>query len=259
MSASAGRGHKLGRADLHVHTSYGDGMARGAALLDYIEQRTDLSIVGIVDHDDLEGALRTRDVWARGRYSFELAVGVELTTQEGHLLALDIDRPIKAIRPLATTIRAIHEAGGFCVVPHPLSWLTRSIGRNGLDRVLDSPDPLVYFDGIEVVNQSPAGRVTSGRAQELNSSSWRLPPMGGSDGHFLQAIGTAYTTFLGHTLAGLRRALSEGGTGVGTEPYPGVRELGLVQVARQQLRGLAVTPRNVVLRPLARGFRRSTA
>lgn len=259
MPVAAGRGREFGKADLHVHTSHGDGMAEGPELLDYIEERTDLSIIAIVDHDDLEGALRTREAWARGRYSFELVVGMEVTTHEGHLLALDLDQPIAPIRPLVATIQAVHEAGGFCVAPHPLSWLTRSIGRKGIERIVQNPDPLVYFDGIELINQSPAGKVTSNRVQELNAHHWRIPPTGGSDAHFLQAIGTAYTTFRGGTLADLRAALRDGATGVGTLPYPSVRDLGYTQVVRQQWRGLMVTPRNVVFRRFQRALGRRPA
>src|SRR5438094_274782 len=50
-----------GKADLHIHTSFSDGMADVPELLDYVESETDLDIIGIVDHDDVRGALAARE------------------------------------------------------------------------------------------------------------------------------------------------------------------------------------------------------
>lgn len=255
MTQRPGRRSGSGKADLHVHTSHGDGMAEPQQLLDYIEAHTDLDLVAITDHDDIEGALAVRELWARGRYRFSLITGTEITTLEGHLLALDIDRPLKPFRPLGETISHIRRNGGFCVIPHPMSWLTRSVGRNGIDRVVDSADPEIAFDGIELTNQSPAGKVALNRVRAINQRQWRLSETGGSDAHFLEAVGTAYTTYPGHSLADLRTALAHGETGAAATPYPTLRQLGLGTVIRQQWRGLMVTPRKTVIRPLTRRLR----
>ena len=255
MTERAGRSSGTGKADLHVHTSHGDGMAEPQQLLDYIEEHTDLDIVAVTDHDDIEGALAVRELWARGRYSFTLLPGTEITTLEGHLLALDIDQPLKPFRPLTETIRHIRHIGGFCVIPHPMSWLTRSVGQNGIDRIMASTDPEVAFDGIELLNQSPAGKVALKRVRALNQRQWRLSETGGSDAHFLEAVGTAYTTYPGHSVAHLRTALRSGETRTGATPYPTLREFGLTTIIRQQWRGLMVTPRKAVIRPLVRRLR----
>lgn len=259
MTGEAGRGRACGKADLQVHTSHGDGMARGRELLDYVEERTDLSVVAITDHDDLEGALLTREAWEQGSYSFEVMVGVEVTTREGHILALDVDRPISSFRSLGDTLAAIHEARGLAVVPHPMSWLTRSVGERGISRVLQSERPGVFFDAIEVENLTLAARVTRGKVRRLNDERWRLPETGGSDAHFLAAIGSAYTIFPGHTVAELRAAIRDGRTLAAGTRHPGLRDLGFRQVIRQQGRGLMVTPRNAVVRPLARRLRGTRA
>ena len=255
MTQPPGRSSGSGKADLHVHTSHGDGMAEPQQLLDYIEEHTDLDLVAITDHDDIEGALALRELWALGRYSFSLLTGTEITTREGHLLALDIDQPLKPFRPLAETIGHIRRSGGFCVIPHPMSWLTRSVGRNGIDRIVASPDPEIAFDGIELMNQSPAGKVALNRVRAINQRQWRLSETGGSDAHFLHAVGTAYTTYPGHTLADLRAALTHRQTGAGSTLYPTLRQLGVGTVIRQQWRGLMVTPRKAVIRPLSRRLR----
>lgn len=72
-------------------------------------------------------------------------VGVEVGTEEGHLLALDVPRTPTAGRSAAETIERIHEWGGFAVIPHPFSY--------GGFHAWDLP-----FDGLEVHNHASAWR-----------------------------------------------------------------------------------------------------
>ena len=57
----------MGKADLHVHTSFSDGMAPAREVLDRVEERTGLDVLAITDHDDVAGSLLARGVWAKGR------------------------------------------------------------------------------------------------------------------------------------------------------------------------------------------------
>src|SRR5579875_2980499 len=57
---------KLGKADLHMHSIYSDGTGSIEQILDHIQYATDLDVVALTDHDVIEGALRARDLWARG-------------------------------------------------------------------------------------------------------------------------------------------------------------------------------------------------
>src|SRR5579883_2586906 len=83
------------KADLHLHTSRGDGMAGPVELLEYVERETDLDLIAVTDHDQLDSALEVRELHSRrGGYSFEVITGTEVTTIEGHLLALGIETPV---------------------------------------------------------------------------------------------------------------------------------------------------------------------
>lgn len=237
---------RFGRADLQTHTAYGDGMADARQMLGYVETSTDLDVVAVTDHDDVRGALIARDEHARGDYRFEFVPGIEITTRAGHLLALWVDEPLPSLRPLAESVEAIHRAGGIAVVPHPFSWLTRSVGRRTLDRLLDNGDPATHPDGIEVANTTLAGRVTAARALRRNRERYALAETGGSDAHFLQAVGTAATLFQGRTAAELRAAIEARATVGQTGRAPSLRRLGVRQLAAQQVRGLSVTPRKVI-------------
>jgi len=247
---------RFGRADLQVHTAYGDGMATATELFDLIETTTDLDVIAVTDHDDVGGALEAREAHARGHYSFELVTGIEVTTRSGHLLALWVDEPIRSIRPLDETIAEIHRAGGLAVIPHPLSPLTRSVGQRTIERVLAIEDVAPRPDGIEVANTSLAGRVTSAKARRLNGAHYGLAETGGSDAHFPEAVGTAWTLFPMRAgvsaTESLREAVRAGQTAGEERRAPSLRELGARRLLRQQVRGLSVTPQKVLGPPLRR-------
>jgi predicted metal-dependent phosphoesterase TrpH len=243
----------MGKADLHIHTSHSDGMAGPARLLRYVEEKTDLNVIAVTDHDSIRGALKARDLWARGAYRFEIVTGMEVTTIEGHLLALFIDAPVPCLRPLGETIAAIHRLGGLCVVPHPFTWLTRGIGMREIRRAASE------LDGIEVTNPTPAGRLGSDRARRLNSTEFHLAEVGGSDAHFLSCVGAGYTEFPGRTAQDLRRAILKRETsGIDVAP-PTLREIGYTRVIRQTYRGIMSTPRALGWGPTAASFVRRIA
>jgi predicted metal-dependent phosphoesterase TrpH len=230
---------RLGKADIHLHSRFSDGMMTVREILDWVEERTDLDVIAVTDHDEIEGGLRARELAARGGYRVEVIVGAEVSTREGHLLALFIEQPIRPFRRLEETIEEVRAQGGLCVVPHPLSWLTTSIGERALDRAMAHHTPGIF--GVEVANPTIAGRVTRLKVTRLNRRRYGLAETGGSDAHFLSAIGSAYTTFPGATAEELRRSLVARSTaGVQRpgrpEPVP-VRDL-----LRQQGRSLVWLP-----------------
>ena len=197
-----------GKADLHIHSAHADGLDPPEAIVDYAEARTDLDLIAITDHDEIEAALAARDYAARRGYRVGVVPGVEISTRGGHLLALGVERPFRMLRPLEETVDAVHAAGGVCVVPHPYSWLTTSIGARGLRRLMP-PGGACKVDGIELWNPSLAGKVCHERARVTNALELKLAETGGSDAHALAFVGTAYTTFPGRTWEEFRRALAE--------------------------------------------------
>lgn len=244
-----------GRADLQIHSAHGDGMASAEEIFDLVERRAEFDVIAITDHDDIDGALIARDIHARGGYHFDFVPGIEVTTRGGHLLALWVEEPVPSFRSLGDTVEAIHRQGGLAVIPHPFSLLTRSVGRRGLERLVDAGDPERVPDGLEVENPTSAGWDTGPRMRRLNEERWGLATTGGSDAHFLASIGAAYTLFPGRTAEDLRSAILERRTLAAAGHKPSLREIGWRTILRQQVRGLAVTPRKVLGRPFRRGER----
>ncbi len=197
----------MGKADIHIHTTHSDGMATVGQVLDFVENETDLDLIAITDHDMFDGADEARNLAARRNYRFQILTGMEVTTIEGHLLVLGIDKPVPSLRGLDWTIARVHEQGGCVIAPHPMSWMIRSIGRHGLLRIHNNPSDEVRFDGFETMNPSLAGRVVAQRVREINQNILQLAETGGSDSHVLPTIGTATTVFPGHTADDLLSAL----------------------------------------------------
>ena len=240
----------MGTADLHLHTALGDGMAELPELLAYVQEHTDLSAIAITEHDTLEPALEARELHARGRYRFQVILGEEVTTIEGHLLALFVEEPVPSLKPLAPTLEAVHRQGGLAVIPHPMSWLTRSLGQRTIERVLRDGG---RFDGIEAAS-SPAGRLTGEKARRLNRERYHLAEVGGSDAHFLEAVGVSRTIFPGDSTGELKQAILDRTTSVAEDRYPSVREVGVGRFLRQQWRGFTATPRQMGWLPTIGSF-----
>ncbi len=224
----------MGTADLHIHSTASDGLASPRDILDYAQDCTGLDLIAISDHDMLDGALEAAALAEERRYRFEVMVGVEITTLEGHLLAYDIQKPIRMLQPLDRTLREIHRQGGFAVAPHPMSPLVRSIGRHGVLRVHRSTSDGVYFDGIELINPSLAGKLIYEKVVALNEQ-LGLPPTGGSDSHTLETVGSAYTAFEGTTADDYRRALKASRTQAGGGFWGMAETRRLISIAGKQL------------------------
>lgn len=220
-------------------------MEDARTIFDHVERTGVVDVVAVTDHDDVRGALAARETWARGRYRFDFVPGVEVTTRSGHVLALWVEEQVPALRGLDETIARIHEMGGLAIIPHPFSMLTRSVGRRALEAVLAEGRSETRPDGIEVANPVSLGWDCGARARRLNAERWGLAETGGSDAHFVEAVGIACTQFAGRTARDLRRELEAGrtqGVLVRGTPY---REIGVRRLAWQQVRGLSVTPRKL--------------
>jgi predicted metal-dependent phosphoesterase TrpH len=138
-------------------------------------------------------------------------------------------------RSLEWTIGKAHEQGGIVIAPHPMSMLTRSIGRWSFERVMRASSEEIYFDAVETFNPSYAGRISEAKVRRLNQARYNLPEVGNSDSHHLEGVGTAYTEYPGSGAEAYRRALSESATSPAGEHW----DLGThALVARRKLSSL---------------------
>lgn len=205
-----------GRADLHIHTDVSDGVNSVQEVLDYVEHYAPLDVIAITDHDRIEASL-----WAfehRHQYSFGIIPGLEVTSHDGHVLALWVTQVIPAGMSLEETSAAIHEAGGVAILAHPLE---PTIAPHTFLRYLRHPDVLLHarIDAVEVWN---AGAITPGcnwLAQHAFASV-AIPKVGNSDAHMVASIGSGVTRFAGRSADDVRLAIAQGQTAAEGNPWP---------------------------------------
>jgi predicted metal-dependent phosphoesterase TrpH len=189
-----------------MHTRYSDGVATVEETLAFALWRTPLDVIAITDHDTIEGALRARDLAERDEYPIEVIVGEEVSTREGHVLALFLHKRIPPGLSVERTVELAHEQGGLAIVAHPFNPVFRhSVQRSVMDRLLRQPD--AHPDGIETLNGSFAGIGSSRVARELTQTVYRWAETGGSDAHTPTAIGCAMTRYPGSGATALRQAV----------------------------------------------------
>ncbi len=201
----------LSRADLHIHSNHSDGTASVAAILARAAA-AGLQTIAITDHDTISGALAARRL-AR-EFGVEVVVGEEVSTAEGHLLALFLEHELPPGRPAAETIAAAHAQGGLCVAAHPYDRSTPSLGAHGMLARCAAGE--WQLDAIEGLN---AGVLWHQRGSNLAARhaalALGLPIVAGSDAHSLATLGQAYTLFPGAGAGDLYRAIVAGQVGWG--------------------------------------------
>jgi predicted metal-dependent phosphoesterase TrpH len=203
---------RRGLADLHVHTCFSDGWPTPTEVVEHALLETELDVVAITDHDTIEGALRAQDHAARVDARVHVIVGEEVSTREGHVIGLFLEREVKPGLSAAATVDEIRCQGGLAIAAHPF-WRTDRVARrlrgpvHGVGWLAAEID----FDAIEVENSTPGLGVANFLARRLAEATGRTA-VGGSDAHILDAIGRAATTFPGRTPRALRQAIRQGAT-----------------------------------------------
>ena len=201
-----------GRADLHIHTLASDGTDGIEAILAHVVAMTDLDVLGIADHERIDAAIAARALAQARGLRVEIVVGEEVTTRDGHLLALFVEERLRPLRPMRTTIGEIHEQGGIAIPAHPLFPYPLCAQGWTLRRLLDSGDPRVRPDALEAFNPTTFGRLVHERVGAF-AAAHGMATVGNSDAHEAAAIGTGVTTFPGRTAEDVRCAILTGTTG----------------------------------------------
>ena len=139
---------RLGRADLHVHTMASDGTATVSQVLARAEEQG-LDVVAITDHDRVDAAMAARAMAISSGLALEVIVGEEVSTLQGHLIALFVEERVRPLRSLRRTIAEIHEQGGLAICAHPLFPHVLCTQEGSLRSVAADRDPACRPDAVE--------------------------------------------------------------------------------------------------------------
>ena len=175
--------------DLHTHSFFsGDGVSSPEKLIESARKKG-LHGFAITDHNTCDavsymldkGLMREDGLPVDG---FIVLPGVEVTTDEGHLLCIGATLPNLKGTPAAEVCKIIHEHGGLAIPPHPYDLFRAGI-RQGVLETLE-------IDGLEVFNAATTLKRYNRQAFEY-AEMRGLPMTAGSDAHHEAAVGTAYT------------------------------------------------------------------
>jgi predicted metal-dependent phosphoesterase TrpH len=196
----------MGIADLHTHTIYSyDGTASVSSVLKRAKQ-IGLDLLAITDHDEINGALKALEL--APKYGVEVISGIEITTAEGDLLALNIAQMVGRDLPLIETVLRVGELGGFCIAPHPMAggFGMKSLSAYSIMKALRNPEVARILIGIETYNATTLDRMSNHYAHILGEH-LGIARFGNSDAHVAEAIGLGVTEFEGHTTKDLLKAI----------------------------------------------------
>ena len=149
-----------------------------------------------------------------------MIVGEEVSSRDGHVLGLFLQRRVRPGMSARATVQAIHQQGGVAVAAHPF-WRTERSARGSRVHGVGWDAVELDFDAIEVENSTPGFYLFNQMAHRACDSA-RRTELGNSDAHILDAIGRAYTTFPGRTPAELRLAIEQATTRAHRTPYEAV-------------------------------------
>lgn len=166
------------KIDLHVHSylSY-DSLITPKELIFYAKKRG-LDGVAITDHDRLDSAVEIAK-----ETDFFIIPGMEVSSSNGHIVALNVKEPIAKGLSAEETVDKIHDACGIAVACHPITFYKASLGKHVSSR----------FDAVEVINASAFPFKRSVEHAQRLASELGLARVGGTDAHYGPEIGYAYT------------------------------------------------------------------
>ena len=164
------------KADLHVHTCFSkDGRTRMDELVAAAVEKG-IGCIAVTDHNEFKAFEELKD---NGKVI--IIPAEEVSSKEGHIVALGIDRHIPRGLSIQETIDLIHEAGGYAFAAHPYRWWSG----------LGEKNTLAYdFDGIEAKNGRSVAR-DNRRSAKLAARIGK-PVSAGSDAHAPSRIGDSY-------------------------------------------------------------------
>jgi len=175
--------------DLHCHSFFsGDGVSSPESLIASARKKG-LNGFALTDHNTSDGCRYLLDkglVREDGLPvdDFIVIPGVEVTTDEGHLLCLGVILPYLKGTPASEVCDMVHKMGGLAIPPHPYDLFRAGIRESVLDTL--------KIDALEVFNAATTLKRYNRKAFDY-AQRRGLPMTAGSDAHHEAAIGTAYT------------------------------------------------------------------
>jgi predicted metal-dependent phosphoesterase TrpH len=167
------------KADLHVHTIYSADSVIKPKDLVYYSKKRGLNAVAVTDHNFLVGAYKI----VKNTSDFLIIPGMEVSSLDGHIVALNVKELIPRGLSAAKTVELIHKMGGLAIACHPYVYFKGCLK----DAVSQA------FDAIETINARAFPFARSVKKAEAKAQEYNLSRVAGTDAHYGPQIGYAYT------------------------------------------------------------------
>jgi predicted metal-dependent phosphoesterase TrpH len=171
------------KIDLHIHSNYSEDAQGSPSEIIKSLKKKGLNGMCITDHNSVQGSLKALKISPK---DFIVIPGAEISTLDGHVLAMNIVKNIPKNLPLETTIEKIIDEGGIPIIPHVFRNMS-GIKKRKLDMIINKIKTIEVFNSCSQPN-------TNLKMAKI-AKNYNLGGTGGSDTHEPQYAGYGYTTF----------------------------------------------------------------
>ncbi len=169
------------KVDLHTHSiASSDGGITPEQYAKALETEL-LDFIAITDHDRIDFALGLNKALGD-----KIIVGQEITTSEGELIGLYLNKKVEPGQTLVATAHAIHDQGGLVYVPHPFETVRKGVTRDNLD------EAATLIDIVEIHNGRAWAQNFSPKAATWAKTNGK-PGASSSDAHGSKGLGYSYS------------------------------------------------------------------
>ncbi len=171
------------KIDLHTHSIISPDGAGSITKQDFKRFLTNgiLDCIAITDHNETRLALELHK-----ELGDRIIVGEEITTRDGEMIGLFLQKTISPGLSAKKTAEEIHKQGGLVYIPHPFETFRKGIQKKTLEKMIQDVDIFEAFNG--------RGRFR-GKTKEaaLFAEEYQLVIVASSDAHGSSGIGNTYT------------------------------------------------------------------
>jgi len=169
------------KMDFHIHSQYSDDAIGSPKEILKQVRKKGLQGMAITDHNTIKGGLIGQKL---STDSFLIIPGMEISTKDGHLIALNMTKSVPKNLSLQETIDMIKNEGGTPIIPHIYRTMS-GVKEEKLIEVQHNIKALEVYNGC---SQPKTNLRTANLAKKYN-----LGGTGGSDSHDPRYAGLAYT------------------------------------------------------------------
>ena len=189
------------KVELHSHTHYShqtkvfyDGVNSPEEMVKAAAKKLDAIVIS--DHDTLKGYQEAKKYGKK--YGIDVICGEEVTSKDGHILAIGVNEVIPPKLSVGETVDKIHEQGGIAIAAHPFD-----IKRVGLR------EKAAKCDAIEVFNAQNLDRISNLKARNF-AKKHKMAVTAGSDAHSIRMLGHGFIEVSAHDADSIMKSIKKG-------------------------------------------------